>query len=205
MSSQWPHGCPITRHQTLGGDITTDEGSTYLLVPPLLRKSWQSQTKLTRERSGYHRGKTASSQNVKSRTFLSIPPSLSDHPFPNSYTMKFFMLILYSCFASICPRKIMPLFTYIQLQITAGFPCHWWSYSFSHLKFLPKLQGLNFSGTSSALLCHEPKTQTGISWRYSWFQICFHWQIPTPMARSKCKWGYDQESLNSWKYCRICY
>lgn len=90
MSSWWPHGCPITRHQTLGRDITTDEGSTYLLVPPLLHKSWQSQTKLTRERSGYHRGKTASSQNVKSRTFLSIPPSLSDHPFPNSYPVKVF-------------------------------------------------------------------------------------------------------------------
>lgn len=179
------------------------------------------------------------------------------------------MIILYSCFASVCPRKIMPLFTYIQLQIIAGFPCRWWSYSSSHLKFLPKLQGLSFSRTNLALLCcaklpnpvgpfsclclwlttpnsgklaprlctkkmytgqsnqnkttyevyrhlsftslygghlssHEPKTQIRISWRYSWFQICFHWQIPTPMARSKCKWGYDQESLNSWKYCRIC-
>ena len=99
--------------------------SQRMKAPPtfwsLLHKSWQSQTKLTRERSGHHRGKTASSQNVRSRTFLSIPPSLSDHPFPNSYTMKFFMAILYSYFASICPRKIMPLFTYIQLQITAGF------------------------------------------------------------------------------------
>ena len=43
---------------------------------------------------------TASYQDVRSRTCLSIIPSLSDHPFPNSHTVKVFMI---SC----CPSFLL--------------------------------------------------------------------------------------------------
>ena len=48
--------------------------------------------------------------------FLFFPTSLSEHPFPNSYTTKIFVTLLSTSFLALT-KKIMPPFTYLrQLQ-----------------------------------------------------------------------------------------
>lgn len=53
---------------------------------------------------------------------------------------------------------------------------------------------LNFTNLHGCYLSSpEPQTQMGITRKHLWFKIHFLRQTSTPLARSKCKWSYDQE------------
>ena len=104
------------------------------------------------------------SQDVRSREswmFLFFPTSLSEHPFPNSYTTKIFVTLLSTSFLALT-RKIMPSFTYLmQLQRRITQFSNWLNWNIKPIGLIgksnfPSLQ-LVYNAGDAVLLsaCHK--------------------------------------------------
>lgn len=100
---------------------------------------------------------TASFQDVKPKMFLSSLPFLSNLPFPNSYTMRFFIIFFIHLLSS------PGLERYCHCSHSSGhrkgvcviqppYNC-WWSYSSAFHTLIPDFQCFNFSKTNSPPLC----------------------------------------------------
>lgn len=100
----------------------------------------------------------ASSQDI--RSFLSIPPSLSDHPFPNYYTMKVF-IILYSTFCFALAGKDNAIIHISQAITQEGKPTVGFAMVLMSLSFF--LSVTNFSPISNTLVSLEQDHWTNTS------------------------------------------
>lgn len=86
-------------------------------APPDFRSSAKAgdpTIKLIRKRSSQHQSRQLLPKRSDQEPFFRVLlPSLSDHPFPNSYTMKIFDSFVH-LFVLLWPRKVMPLFTHLR-------------------------------------------------------------------------------------------
>lgn len=103
----------IMRDWTLGIYITTKDGTTWHLV---LCKCWRPQNKTAQEYKSLHWADIIPRHGA---TNVSTPPASSGHPFPNSYIMKVFRILLFAFFALPLAQKISQAGNHV--QTTAGF------------------------------------------------------------------------------------
>lgn len=95
-------------------------------------------------------------QDVKSKMFISSPRSLSNPPFPNSYTMRVFIIFLFTfCHAlawknNVTVHKAQAIARVCVCIIQSPYNC-WWSYSSAFHTVLPDFQ-CSFSRTNSVPL-----------------------------------------------------